>query len=531
MDRTVRLVAVALGSALLAASSLQAQNADVPRTPTPPGIGNPAFPYAQPEEVGLSSETLSGLGDEIADWVSDDFIVGAEVLIIKDGHAVFHESYGWSDREEGRPMERGSIFRIRSMTKPILGTAVLLLVEEGRLSLDDPAAQYLPSFDTDRARSITIRQLLTHTSGLGDHGFGDIGLERSPEAYPTLRALVDEIGEIGPLLPSGEFKYSDSGSATLGALVAEVSGMPLERFIETHILAPLGMADTHTRFTPDAPWADRMNSTYRLSREACGFERYWDPTMAQEYPYFRASGGIYSTTMDYARFMAMWMNKGRLGDVRLLSEETVESALSPYSGEGEGRHYGMHWRIRNEHMVDGMPAVFGHGGSDGTLAYAMPELDAIALYFTQSRASPSREHFLAQLGQIPPFDAYVAGLWNGEVDAQWEAIRTRASGTDPSEGRPVVVPAELLERYAGTYRVERGAEHVLAVEGNALRSSFPRTAEGSLLLPLSSSVFLTQDPCTGTVYRFTFEVGTDGTVRGYRIDSNDGRSVIFQRQH
>ncbi len=426
-------------------------------------------------------------------------------------------------------MERNSIFRMRSMTKPLVGTAVLMLMEAGALDLDDAVADYLPSFDTDKAGSITIRELLKHTSGLGDHGREDIGLGQRPAAYTSLRALVDEIGEIGPLVPSGTFNYSDSGSSTLGAIVTEVSGMPVEQFIEKQILEPLGMADTYTRFAPDAAWAGRMNSTYQRSREICGFERYWDPTMAQQFPYFRASGGLYSTAMDYARFMTMWMNKGRYGDTRLLSEETIETALYPYSDEGDGRHYGMHWAISNMQMSNGLPALFGHGGSDGTLAYAAPELDAIVLFFTQSRGNLTRDHFLSELGQISPFDAYVVSRWNREIEAQWKELSGQAAGTESAGVRSAVMPAEQLERYAGTY-VRLGAEHVMVVEGEALRSTFPRTAEGSLLLPVSQSTFLTQDPCSGIVFRFTFETGADGAVDGYLIESNAGRSVAFEKQ-
>lgn len=358
---------------LLTTLPLYAQEAGVPRTLTFPGIEDPAFPYEQPEEVGLSSAALRSLGDLVADWTAEGDILGAEVLIIKDGKAVLHEAAGWNDRKRGIPLRRNSIYRMRSMTKPILGTAVLMLMEEERLSLDDTVAKYLSSFDTDRARSITIRELLTHTSGLGNHGDDDIGLPQRADAYETLRALVDDIGNIGILRTPGSLYYSDSGSATLGVIVAEVSGMPVERFIETRILEPLGMTDTHTRFIPDAPWADHMNSTYRWSKEACAFEQYWDPTMEQRYRYFRASGGLYSTVMDYARFLALWMNKGRYGDVRLLSEATVEAALRPYSDRESGWQYGMHWEIWNTRIADGASLPFS-GMEAPTGPWRMPSL-------------------------------------------------------------------------------------------------------------------------------------------------------------
>lgn len=390
----------------LPASCQRTQSSAIPHTPTFPGLSGQAIEYVEPEEAGVPGADLQRLADEVASWVADGDVVGAEVLVIRNGRAILHESIGWSDRERGVPLERNSIFRIRSMTKPLVGTAVLILMEEGRLTLDDPAAKYLPSFDNERSRSITIRQLLSHTSGLGDHGRDDIGLPQRSDEYETLRELVDDIGQIGPTRVVDEYYYSDSGSSALGAIVAEVSGMPVERFIEGRILEPLGMTDTHTRFAPGLPWAGRMNSTYRWSSEAGGFERYWDPSMDQRFPYFRASGGVYSNTMDYARFMTMWMHGGRFGDVRLLSRATVEAALRPATDLGLGP-YGMQWRIWNPETVDGIPLLFGHGGSDGTLALGFPAIDAVVLYFTQSRGHDQRVRFQSHLGRVRPFGEFV----------------------------------------------------------------------------------------------------------------------------
>jgi CubicO group peptidase (beta-lactamase class C family) len=423
-----------LAIVVLAATPLQAQDAEVPRTHTLPGIENPAFPYAQPEEVGLSSMDLQQLADSVARRVSAGELVGAEILVIKGGRTVLHEAIGWSDRERGIPLQRNSIYRIRSMTKPFVGTAVLMLAEEGKLGLDDHVADYLPSFDNDRSRSITIRELLTHTSGLRDHGFLDIGLPRRPDEYDALRALVDDIGEIGPLEPRGSFHYSDSGSATLAALVGEIAGVSVEDLIATRILNPLGLTDTHTRFAPGVPWAGRMNSTYRWAEEQAGFERYWDNSMEQHFRYFEGSGGLYSTVTDYATFLTMWMNKGRYGDRRLLSEGAVEAALRPLAGG----QYGMHWGVPRTPIIDGMPLMFGHGGSDGTLAIALPALDAIVLYFTQSRGPGVREPFRFHLSRLPGFEGHVASSRIGMLVAD---------GDVPA----VALRAGERSRYPGTY--------------------------------------------------------------------------------
>lgn len=136
-----------------------------PHTDTIPGLPESPFPYAHAKDVGLSSSDVEGLGDQIHRWVKEGRIVGAEVMLVKNRRIVLHEATGWSDRERQIPLERNSIYRIRSMTKPIVGTAVLVLIEEGRLNLDDPVARYLPSFDNERSGEITIRQLLTHRGG------------------------------------------------------------------------------------------------------------------------------------------------------------------------------------------------------------------------------------------------------------------------------------------------------------------------------------------------------------------------------
>lgn len=336
------------------------------------------FPYACPEEVGLHTSDLEEVEARIQRWVESDTIVGAEFMLVKDRRIVFHKAFGMSDRERGIELERNSIYRIRSMTKPFTGTAVQMLVEEGSLALDDRASDYLPSWDNDRSREITIRQLLTHTSGLPRNGPADTHWSE----FPSLRALVDVIGEEGPdQAPGSGYVYSNIGSATLGAIVAEVSGMPLEDFLQSRIFDPLGLDDTFSFFTPTAPWASRMNSTYWWNGEE--WEKYWDNTMEQIFPFFRGAGGLYSTVFDYARFLTTWMDLGAYPGGRLLSPETVLEALQPRPADEHG-DYGYHWQVWGQPPSPGTPAVFGHAGYNGTIGAAVPFADALLLYFTQS---------------------------------------------------------------------------------------------------------------------------------------------------
>jgi CubicO group peptidase (beta-lactamase class C family) len=166
-----------------------------PRTPRTPIAGAP-FPYAIPEEVGLAEERLWWLKERLYSRVVARHVVGAEVLVLKHRKIVLHQAMGWADRERLVPLERNSIFRIASMTKPVVGTAILMLADEGRLDLDDRVARHLPSFDNPRSRAITVRQLLNHRSGFVGGGEPDDYWEQS-----SLRDAMGTVGEVGPDFP------------------------------------------------------------------------------------------------------------------------------------------------------------------------------------------------------------------------------------------------------------------------------------------------------------------------------------------
>jgi CubicO group peptidase (beta-lactamase class C family) len=362
-------MSLAIAPSATAQSNMPAANSCLPSSP---------FPCSNPEDEDLDPFVLEAFMNDAAWWGEQGRIVGAELLVIKNRKVVWHQVVGWSDRERRVPLERNSIYRIRSMTKPFTGAAILILAEEGRLDLDDPVARYLPSFDNERSGAITIRELLTHGAGFEQTRFPD-----GYWARPDLRSAVDLIGETGPPNPPGEaYRYSDHNSATLGAIVAELTGAPVEEFIRARILEPLGLRDTHAYFAPDSAWAPRMNSTYG-TRSNGPLERYWDPTMPQQTPWFRASGGLYSTVFDYARWLAVWADLGEYEGGRLLEEATVREALA----QGYAPGYGMHWeRFAEADGGVGLPR-FGHSGSDGTFAAVFPEADAMVLYFTQSRGA------------------------------------------------------------------------------------------------------------------------------------------------
>ncbi len=359
------------------------------------------FPQATPESQGISSESLDIISDTIQWYYNNGMIVGAELLIIKNRHTVLHKAYGWKDRETRTKMEPNTIFNVRSMTKPLTGAAAQILIDEGKLQLDDPVFLYIPSFNTGRSSEITIRQLLTHRSGLPLSILMDIPMS----TFDNIIELAEETGRRGPqFTPDSKYWYSDAGSEVLGAVVEKVSGIPLHQFITERLLEPLAMTDSFS-YTPDSlndPRWNRIASLYIGSLE--NWNRFWGPQDGAFYQYTLGSQSLYSTPMDYARFLAMWMEKGVFNDQRILSQEAVERTFTPVSvmtNLGQNTRYPtgfpnmyvyygqMAVSYTDSNTINSQPVVIGHSGSDGTWAWALPEQDLIVLYFTQSRGLAS----------------------------------------------------------------------------------------------------------------------------------------------
>jgi CubicO group peptidase (beta-lactamase class C family) len=359
------------------------------------------FPPAKPEAVGVSSAKLQDAVGTVRKWVDDGRIVGAIMLVIRDGKTVLNEAVGWSDRERRIPFRTDHIVSMRSMTKPLVGTAVLMLREEGKLKLEDRVAQYLPSFDNPKSKDITIFQLLTHTSGLK----GEIYTATGGTSFANLREAVDAVGARGPeFRPGTDYFYSDPGTSTLGALIAERAGMPAEQFIDARILKPLQMRNSFLVDDPASPLRTRVAAAYR--RQDSTWVRYWDNTMPPIVPFFRASGGLYSTAHDYARFMAAMLGRGSLGDVRILTPASIELATQPHASyvypaerRAEMTHfYGFNWDVYTDKFKAVEPpfsaGIFDHAGSDGTLAWADPKRNLVVIYLTQSRGSNTSREFV-----------------------------------------------------------------------------------------------------------------------------------------
>lgn len=402
-----------------------------PRAPrrSPP----PAFPPSTALAEGLSPDALARLDALVQGFVDDDEVVGAELLVIRNGHTVLHEAYGLRDREAEVPMQTGSVFCVRSMTKPLIGAAILMLVDDERIKLEERVARYLPAFDVEGLRDVTVQHLLAHTSGLPMSVIINRDL-RELGGIQAVAALGAERGLDFP--PGGAFQYSDQGADTLTALIEVVTGAPAEEFVRARVLDPLGMHDSACVMQADDPLRARACSDYAGSAHA--WTRFWSPADPPLFPFFLGSQGLYSTAEDYARFLELVRRKGRVGKERLLSAGSVRKALDPGPHPMQGStgfpalrmEYGLLMQLWTGEGEGGKREVvaFGHTGSDGTHAWALPGENALVLYFTQSRGTTTGLRVEEALGELflgapfnpnqaaPPFEDYLGLYWEGEGD-------------------------------------------------------------------------------------------------------------------
>ena len=410
------------------------------------GAADEPFPASNALAEGVSPEALTDLSRLVQTLVDDEEIVGAELLVIKNGRSILHEAFGWRDREAEVPMETGSVFCVRSMTKPVIGAAILMLVDDNLLELDDRVSKYLPAFDVEGSRDITVEHLLTHTSGLPM----SLILGKDLRELDGIQAVAELGGEYElDFEPGSAFTYSDQGTDTLTALVEVVSGARAAEFVRTRLLEPLGMQDSVCVMTEAHPLRARGCVKYAGSRGE--WTRFWGPDEPPLFPFFLGSQGLYSTPQDYARFMEFWRRKGRPGKKRLLGSRFVRKALSPGPQRMEGATglsglstaYGFLMQLwtgpgeegKDGEVVEREVVAFGHSGSDGTHAWVFPEQQGMALYFTQSRNNTTGLRVEEALGGLflgvpydpnqaaPPFEQYLGYYWEGEGDLYRAIVR------------------------------------------------------------------------------------------------------------
>ena len=356
--------------------------------PTPAIAQGTVLTRATPAEAGMSAGVLAGGVALYEEAVARGDLVGAVLLVAKDGKVVLHEALGWRDKARAIPMEPNTMFRMASNTKPAVATGVAMLVEDGKLAWDGLVRDHIPAWDNYRAGFINVGHLLSHASGLRIPTlFLQPYMQPSAEHpdAPTLQLEAARFGSVGAeVTPGTSYRYNNPGYNTLGALVEIASGMPLEEYLDQELYTPLGMHDSYHHELNEKMDGklDRMSVVYYQRDGEGDWTPGWIPGDPPQVPFVRASGGMISTAADYAIFCQMYLNGGVYDGQRFISEETVALMTSPKirtnpNAEGPPAYYGYGWSV----SADG---VFSHGGSDGTNAFVDPANQLIVLVFTQT---------------------------------------------------------------------------------------------------------------------------------------------------
>lgn len=369
-----------------------------------------------PENLGFSSERLERLSGVFRQYADEKKMAGSVVLISRFGEVAFFEAFGLSDLESGTPMEKDAIFRIASQTKAIVSTGILMLQEEGKLLLHDPVGKYIPElmettvakpleggYEIVRAsRPITIRDLLTHTSGM-DYGYGpagDLWEEAGIQGWyfadreEPIAETVVRMASLPMAAHPGERYIYGYSTDVLGVVIEQVSGMDLNEFLTNRILEPLGMTDTHF-YLPDEK-RDRLATVYS-AYEGQPIERAPDPGhMTGQGAYtdgprrsYSGGAGLLSTAEDYYKFLQMMLNGGEWNGHRILSPKSVELMTVSHLGNIEqspGVGFGLGFSVLEDLGDRGKPGTvgeYGWGGAYGSTYWTDPEEELVVVYFKQ----------------------------------------------------------------------------------------------------------------------------------------------------
>lgn len=396
------------------------------------------LPTVKPERVGMSSERLARINEMMQRHIDAGTITGGVTVVARRGKVVHFESHGYSDLDKKTPMPKDAIFRMASSTKPVAGVAVMMLVEEGKIRLTDPVSKFIPEFKNmkvavpkggapeptgpfsrNRApevdlvpahREITIRDLLTHTSGLLSGGLGQAVSNVERKSGDTLADYIPRLGSV-PLdfQPGTRWRYSaGAGIDTLGRIVEITSGMTFDRFLSERIFNPLGMRDTFFNLPED-----RQSRLLPLYRNVQGkWEKAPTPQFLNTRTYFSGAGGLMSTAHDYLMFQQMFVNRGQLNGVRLLSPKTVDYMAMNHvkdlykglRGDDDGMGFGLTMAVHvNEALANARRSngAYGWAGAFGTMTWTDPEEElACVLMIQQSDTGVQRDFQNAVLQAI-----------------------------------------------------------------------------------------------------------------------------------
>jgi CubicO group peptidase (beta-lactamase class C family) len=368
---------------------------------------HPALPIAHPTDVGLCPERTQRLMDVLRREVASGRLPGAVAMIARRGQIGLFEAVGQQDPGTGAPMKTDSIFRIYSMTKPVVSVALMMLVERGQLLLSDPVSRWLPEYAKQQVatakglepvrQAATVQDLLRHTAGLTYEFLGDSSVQRqygeveiasrersNAEFSQTLAALPLQFQ------PGTVWGYSRA-TDVLGRLVEVVSGQSLGAFLQAEIFGPLGMVETGFAVPPEQQ--HRIAEPFAHDPDGGVPMKVIEP---RQVPAMESGGGgLMSTAMDYIRFLQCLRNRGELDGVRLLSPHTVDFMTSDHLGNmptdgimlPPGHGFGLGFAVRT-HLglapVPGSVGLYYWGGIAGTTFFIDPALDMYAMLLIQA---------------------------------------------------------------------------------------------------------------------------------------------------
>lgn len=341
----------------------------------------------------LNPAVLGKIAPAMEAAVAGKQAAGIVTLVVKDGKVVHHEAAGMADVAAGKPMSKDAVFWIASMTKSINGTALMMLVDEGKVTLDDPASKWLPGLAKVKmkdgsapAKPITLRMLLSHTAGIA------FPPRKADDGAVSLKQYVDRL-IAAPLAfePGSDCEYG-FGPTVAGRLLEVVTGQPYDVFLQERIFAPLGMVDT--MFNPDDARRARIPQTYKLDEETKELTVSYNPfftSSAEAKRMVEPAGGLFSTAADMGRFYAMVANGGELDGKRFLSEKAVQEMVTPVMAGGKPITYALGWQCcteANAKMSAFGPGSFGHGGAFGTNGWVDPKRKIATVYLVQNVLLP-----------------------------------------------------------------------------------------------------------------------------------------------
>lgn len=347
-----------------------------------------------PETIGLSSARLERLYTLFESATAAGEIPGAVALIARNGSTLAPRAFGRLRLEaDAPPMQADTIFLVASVTKPVTATAVMLLVERGKVLLDTPVAEVLPEFGNRGKERIRIRHLLTHTSGLPDMLPENIELRKQ---HAPLAEFVQRTCGLEPeFAPGTNVQYQSMGIGILGAVVERIEGVTLQEFLAREVFGPLAMRDTALglRHLPVErvahvhvpPWMDGTDWGWNMA--------YWRQLAV---PW----GGLFTTAPDFFRFLQMFLNHGEYGGVRILSCASVDAMIHNHTGDMPEiaetvrvcQTWGLGWALAGHHSQPARPVfgdlvapqTFGHTGATGTLVWANPATGQVCILFTSA---------------------------------------------------------------------------------------------------------------------------------------------------